>query len=126
MHAHASLNRIYRLVWSALHQTWVVASEITRGRGKSSATPLLSAALLAGLASGSGGLWAAPEGGQVVSGSGSNEASLSGAGLGLNWQGTGGVSGRIFIASSLGELPSQLAGSESTHTHAWWELSWAF
>ena len=58
--------------------------------------------------------------------SGSNEASLNGAGLGLNWQGPKGVSGRIFIASSLGELPSQLAGSESTHTNAWWELSWAF
>ena len=58
--------------------------------------------------------------------SGSNEASLSGAGLGLNWQGSKGVSGRIFIASSLGELPTQLAGSESTHTNAWWELSWAF
>ena len=58
--------------------------------------------------------------------SGSNEASLNGAGLGLNWQGTGGVSGRIFIAASLGELPSQLAGSESTHTNAWWEMSWAF
>lgn len=28
MHAHASLNRMYRLVWSALHQTWVVASEL--------------------------------------------------------------------------------------------------
>jgi len=58
--------------------------------------------------------------------SGSNEASLNGAGLGLNWQGSKGVSGRIFIASSLGELPSQLAGSESTHTNAWAELSWAF
>jgi hemolysin activation/secretion protein len=59
--------------------------------------------------------------------SGSNEASLNGAGLGLNWQGTGGVSGRIFIASSLGELPTQLAGSGSTtHTNAWMELSWAF
>ena len=58
--------------------------------------------------------------------SGSNEASLNGAGLGLNWQGSKGVSGRIFIAASLGELPTQLAGSESTHTNAWWELSWAF
>ena len=58
--------------------------------------------------------------------SGSNEASLNGAGLGLNWQGPQGVSGRIFIASSLGELPTQLAGSASTHTNAWWELSWAF
>jgi hemolysin activation/secretion protein len=58
--------------------------------------------------------------------SGSNEATLSGAGLGLNWQGSKGVSGRIFIAASLGELPTQLAGSESTHTNAWWEMSLAF
>ena len=71
MDAHASLNRIYRLVWSALHQTWVVASELTRGRGKSNATPLLNEALLSGLVGVSGGLWAAPQGGQVVSGSGS-------------------------------------------------------
>ncbi len=58
--------------------------------------------------------------------SGSNDASLSGAGLGLNWQGPKGWSGRVFIASSLGELPSQLAGTESTHTNAWLELSVAF
>jgi hemolysin activation/secretion protein len=59
--------------------------------------------------------------------SGSNDASLSGAGLGLNWQGPKGVAGRIFIASSLGDLPTQLAGSGSTtHTNAWMELSWAF
>jgi len=57
---------------------------------------------------------------------GSNEASLSGAGLGLNWQGPKGLAGRIFIASSLGELPSQLADSSSTHTNAWMELTWAF
>ena len=97
MHAHASLNRIYRLVWSALHQTWVVASELTRGRGKSSATPLLSAALLATLAAISSGVGAVPQGGQVVSGSGSISAS-GGTGQGtttinqasdkpsLNWQ----------------------------------------
>ena len=54
MHAHASLNRIYRLVWSAVFQTWVVASELTRGRGKSNATPLLNAALLVSLAGLSG------------------------------------------------------------------------
>ena len=58
--------------------------------------------------------------------SGSNEASISSAGLGLNWQGPKGASLRMFVASSMGELPSQLAGSESTHTNAWWELSWAF
>ena len=77
MHAHAALNRIYRLVWSALHQTWVVASELARGRGKSNATSLISAALLVSLAGLSGGAGAAPQGGQVVSGSGSISASGS-------------------------------------------------
>ena len=74
MHSHASLNRVYRLVWSALHQTWVVASELAGGRGKGSSTPLLSAALLASL---SGGAAAAPQGGQVVGGSGSISTSGS-------------------------------------------------
>jgi filamentous hemagglutinin family protein len=93
MYSHGSFNRVYRLVWSALHQTWVVASELAGGRGKSSSTPLLSAALLAGLAGLSGGAGAAPQGGQVVGGSGS--ISTSGATttitqasdkLSLNWQ----------------------------------------
>ena len=93
MHTHASINRIYRLVWSAVFQTWVVASELARGRGKSSATPLLSAALVAGLLSLSDGVGAAPQGGQFVGGSGSisangstttiNQASDK---LSINWQ----------------------------------------
>ena len=93
MHTHASINRIYRLVWSAVFQTWVVASELARGRGKSSATPLLSAALVAGLLSLSDGAGAAPQGGQLVGGSGSisangstttiNQASDK---LSINWQ----------------------------------------
>jgi filamentous hemagglutinin family protein len=93
MHAHAALNRIYRLVWSALHQTWVVASELARGQGKSHGTPLLSAALLAGLAALSGGAGAAPQGGQVVSGSGSISANgatttitQASDKLSINWQ----------------------------------------
>jgi filamentous hemagglutinin family protein len=97
IYAHAALNRIYRLVWSALHQTWVVASELARGRGRSNAPPLLSAALLASLAAISAGVGAAPQGGQVVSGSGSISTSGS-AGqstttinqasdkLSINWQ----------------------------------------
>ncbi len=93
MYSHGSFNRVYRLVWSALHETWVVASELAGGRGKSSSTPLLSAALLASLVSISGGAGAAPQGGQVVGGSGSistsgatttiNQASDK---LSLNWQ----------------------------------------
>jgi len=93
MHTHASINRIYRLVWSAVFQTWVVASELARGRGKSSATPLLSAALAAGLLSLSNGAGAAPQGGQLVGGSGSiganggtttiNQTSDK---LSINWQ----------------------------------------
>ncbi len=58
--------------------------------------------------------------------SGSNQATISGAGLGLNWQGPKGLAGRIFIASSLGQIPSQLADSKPTHTNAWVELRWAF
>jgi filamentous hemagglutinin family protein len=70
---------------------------LARGRGKSNATPLLSAALLLSLAGLSGGAGAAPQGGQVVSGSGSISASGS-AGqttttinqtsdkLSINWQ----------------------------------------
>jgi filamentous hemagglutinin family protein len=84
---------MYRLVWSALHQTWVVASELARGRGKSNATPLLSAALLAGLAATSGGAGAAPQGGQVVSGSGTISANgatttitQASDKLSINWQ----------------------------------------
>jgi hemolysin activation/secretion protein len=57
---------------------------------------------------------------------GSNQATISGAGLGLNWQGSKGLAGRIFIASSLGQVPSQLADSKPTHTNAWVELRWAF
>ncbi len=36
MNGHASMNRIYRLVWSHRHDAWVVVAEIARGRGKSS------------------------------------------------------------------------------------------
>ena len=93
MYSHASLNRIYRLVWSAVHQTWVVASELAGGRGKSSSTPLLSAALLASLAGLSGGAGAAPQGGQVVGGSGSistigatTTITQASDKLSLNWQ----------------------------------------
>ena len=44
MNGHASLNRIYRLVWSDVRQSWVVAPETARGRTKRNATVGTSAA----------------------------------------------------------------------------------
>ena len=36
MKSHASMNRVYRLIWSADSGTWVPVSELANGRGKSS------------------------------------------------------------------------------------------
>jgi hemolysin activation/secretion protein len=58
--------------------------------------------------------------------SGSNKASLSGAGLGLNWQGPGQWRARVTYARSLGNEPSQLAGSAAKQSSAWVELSTGF
>jgi hemolysin activation/secretion protein len=58
--------------------------------------------------------------------SGSNKASLHGAGLGLNWQGPGQWRARVTYARSLGNEPSQLAGSAAKQSSAWVELSTGF
>ena len=58
--------------------------------------------------------------------SGSNKASLSGAGLSLNWQGPGQWRARVTYARSLGNEPSQLAGSAAKQSSAWVELSTGF
>ena len=34
MKSHASMNRIYRLVWNAVLGIWVAVAESARGRGK--------------------------------------------------------------------------------------------
>ena len=68
-----ALNRIYRLIWSEVQQGWIAVAETTRGRGKQSSS-LTSAALSVTAASLLlfGPLsYAAPTGGQVVSGSAS-------------------------------------------------------
>jgi filamentous hemagglutinin family protein len=67
MKRHASMNRIYRLVWSHVYKVWVPAAEIASGRGKGSNRKLLMAPLLLFAAAGH----AEPTGGQIVSGSGS-------------------------------------------------------
>ena len=53
MSTSSSLNQAYKLVWSQLYNTWVVVSEIAKGKGKSKTIKLataLSAATLFGFA----------------------------------------------------------------------------
>ena len=89
MSRHASLNRLYRLVWSSLHHAWIAVAENARGRGKTGRLKLAGAALLLCAAQAQ----AAPAGGQVVGGA----ASISQSGstttieqnspkLSVNWQ----------------------------------------
>ena len=90
----ASLNHIYRLVWSQVLNAWVAVAENVKGRGKSSSRKLVAAALaLTAGAFLSPFAMAGPGGGQVVSGAGS--ISQQGAtttiqqtsqNLSLNWQ----------------------------------------
>ncbi|MFY7866282.1 filamentous hemagglutinin N-terminal domain-containing protein, partial [Roseateles sp.] len=82
MNEHASINRLYRLVWNECSGTWVAVSELSRGRGKRSiagasgfgALIAVLRSLPALLALGFGCAQAAPpantlpQGGQVVAG----------------------------------------------------------
>ena len=56
---------------------------------------------------------------------GSNGATLSGAGVGMNWTSGGAWQGKVYAASRLGSVPTQLAGSPAG-TLVWGELSRAF
>ncbi|MES1981689.1 MAG: YDG domain-containing protein [Pseudomonadota bacterium] len=90
MKRHGSLNRIYRLVWSQVLNGWVAVSEATRGRGKGTNRSKL---VVAALSLSAAIAQAAPDGGQVVSGSGSisqsgstTTISQSSQNLSLNWK----------------------------------------
>ncbi|WP_079204595.1 YDG domain-containing protein [Pseudomonas sp. CC6-YY-74] len=67
MKGRGSLNHLYRLVWSQVLGAWIAVAETTKGRGKGASRKLLVAVV--GLSSALA--QAAPEGGQVVSGTGS-------------------------------------------------------
>ena len=67
MNRHGSMNRIYRLVWSAVRNVWIPVAETARGRGKRSSPALVAAALSLTCAIAQG----SPSGGQVVAGTGS-------------------------------------------------------
>ena len=49
MNGHASINRLYRLVWSEAQGGWVAVAENARGRGKASGRSKLAAVLFAGI-----------------------------------------------------------------------------
>jgi len=89
MKRHGSMNHIFRLIWSQVLNAWVAVAETTRGRGKGSRRKLVAAALSLTSAM----ALAAPDGGQVVTGSGSiNQAGAttiinqSSQNLSLTWQ----------------------------------------
>jgi hemolysin activation/secretion protein len=56
---------------------------------------------------------------------GPNGATLSGAGVGMNWTSGGAWQGKVYAASRLGSVPTQLAGSPAG-TLVWGELSRSF
>src|SRR5580698_6327292 len=68
MKRHASMNRVYRLRWSEAAGAWIAVAETSHSQGKSVCSRRLLAAtlLLVGPLA-----YAAPGGGQIVSGSGS-------------------------------------------------------
>ncbi len=75
MFAHASMNRIYRLVWSEVLGAWVAVAENAKGRGKRGGRRALLAPAFAALGMGFGAAYAAPpaptqlpSGGQVAAG----------------------------------------------------------
>src|SRR5580700_668071 len=67
MNRHASMNHVYRLIWSTVRKVWIPVAEHTRGRGKRAARKLLAATLSLGAAYAHAG---GPSGGQITAGSG--------------------------------------------------------
>ena len=82
MKGHASMNRVFRLVWNEESRTWVAVSEIAGGRGRSGCALRKSRRALhslCGLILGAAALSAygvQPNGAQVVSGAVSIDQSL--------------------------------------------------
>jgi hypothetical protein len=55
---------------------------------------------------------------------GVNSATLSGAGLGLNWTGPHQVGVRLYVATPFGPTPALV--STTAKARGWAELDWAF
>ena len=58
--------------------------------------------------------------------SGSNQARLAGAGVGLSWEGPRYWRASFSISQPIGNAPSQLSGSSYLHANAWLEVSKGF
>ena len=58
--------------------------------------------------------------------SGSNQARLAGAGVGLSWEGPRYWRASFSVSQPIGNAPSQLSGSSYLHANAWLELSKGF
>jgi filamentous hemagglutinin family protein len=135
MKSHASMNRIYRLVWSQALSIWVAVAENAKGHGKSvSGLKLVAAALAL-----TGGAFlmplaqAGPTGGQVSAGAGSiaqagtsTTITQSSQNLAINWQSFGIAANEsvrfnqpnasaIALNRVLGQDPSQILGSLSAN-----------
>ncbi len=89
MNRHASMNRIFRLIWNESLSAFVPAAETARGKGKSAKRKLIATALVLS----AGTAQAGPTGGQVTTGSGAITQSgstttirQSSQNLGLDWQ----------------------------------------
>ncbi|MDI3297507.1 YDG domain-containing protein, partial [Janthinobacterium tructae] len=115
---HASMNRIYRLVWSHVHQTWVAVHERARGKGKSANRRLIASVLLAA----SHSAMAGPTGGQVTAGNGTinqngatTTVTQSSQNLSLNWQSFNTSSGETvnFVQPSASAIAVNRIGGNS-------------
>src|SRR6202040_2172390 len=67
MNRHGSMNRVYRLIWSAVRNVWIPVAEKTRG-GRRACRTLVVVTLALGAAYAQAG---GPSGGQVTAGTGS-------------------------------------------------------
>ncbi|HEY4697076.1 MAG TPA: YDG domain-containing protein, partial [Gallionella sp.] len=132
MKYHNSMNRICRLVWSQVQNTWVVATGDTKERGNSKSVfkPKLMAVTLALL---SPAAFAAPMDGQISAGSGgiaqagtTTTITQQTQNLAINWQsfdiGSNEAvhfnqpnSAAIALNRVLGQNPSQILGSLSAN-----------
>src|SRR3989304_394020 len=132
MKYHNSMNRICRLVWSQVQNTWVVATGDTKGRGNSKSVfkPKLMAVTLALL---SPAAFAAPMDGQISAGSGgiaqagtTTTITQNTQNLAINWQSFSIGSNEavrfnqpnasaIALNRVLGQNPSQILGSLSAN-----------
>jgi len=119
----ATLNHVYRLVWSRVQNAWIAVAETAKGRGKSATRRKL---LLAALTVAPCFAWAGLDGGVIVGGQGTivnpNLVIQDSARLAIDAQGFGVAVGETFtlrqnlatdiaLIRVLGQNPSDIFGN---------------